>query len=223
MNIAVNFMVPVVFLTDGYIANGAEPWRIPSMEELEPIKVEHLTERNHEDGYLPYKRDAKLKRPWAIPGTPGLEHRLGGIEKADVTGHVSYDPDNHEYMVKLRARKVAQVADFIPEQEVDGPDSGEVLVISWGGTYGAVRTAARELQAEGKSVAHAHLRFLNPFPRNLGDIISQFKQVLVPELNMGQLRMLLRDKYLVDAKGLNKIKGKPFLVSEVVEAIEELL
>lgn len=223
MKIAVNFMVPVVFLTDGYIANGAEPWRIPEMSELEAIKVEHPTELNGDGVYLPYKRNEKLARPWAIPGTPGLEHRVGGIEKADVTGHVSYDPDNHEYMVRLRARKVAQIADFIPEQEVDGPDSGEVLVISWGGTYGAVRTAARELQAEGKSVAHAHLRFLNPFPRNLGDIISRYKQVLVPELNMGQLRLLLRNQYLVDAKGLNKIKGKPFLVSEVVEAIEELL
>lgn len=223
MNIAVNFMVPVVFLTDGYIANGAEPWRIPTEDELKPIKVEYQTELNGEHGYLPYKRDEKLARPWAVPGTPGLEHRVGGIEKADVTGHVSYDPDNHEYMVRLRARKVASIEDFIPEQEVDGPESGDVLLISWGGTYGAVRTAARELQAAGKSVAHAHLRFLNPFPKNLGDIISRYKKVLVPELNMGQLRMLLRDKYLVDAKGLNKIKGKPFLVSEVVEAIEELL
>ena len=223
MNIAVNFMVTVVFLTDGYIANGAEPWRIPTEDELKPIKVEYQTELNGEHGYLPYKRDEKLARPWAVPGTPGLEHRVGGIEKADVTGHVSYDPDNNEYMVRLSARKVASMEDFIPEQEVDGPESGDVLLISWGDTYGAVRTAARELQAAGKSVAHAHLRFLNPFPKNLGDIISRYKKVLVPELNMGQLRMLLRDKYLVDAKGLNKIKGKPFLVSEVVEAIEELL
>ncbi|MFT4560091.1 MAG: 2-oxoglutarate ferredoxin oxidoreductase subunit alpha, partial [Planctomycetaceae bacterium] len=223
MEIAVNFMVPVVFLTDGYIANGAEPWRIPTTDELKPIKVEHQTEPNSEHGYLPYKRDEKLARPWAVPGTPGLEHRVGGIEKADVTGHVSYDPDNHEFMVRLRARKVASIEDFIPEQEVDGPDSGDVLLISWGGTYGAVRTAVRQLQTEGKAVAHAHLRFLNPFPKNLGDIISRYKKVLVPELNMGQLRMLLRDKYLVDAIGLNKIKGKPFLVSEVAEAIDELL
>jgi 2-oxoglutarate ferredoxin oxidoreductase subunit alpha len=223
MEIAVNFMVPVVFLTDGYIANGAEPWRIPTTDELKPIKVVNQTEPNSEHGYLPYKRDEKLARPWAVPGTPGLEHRVGGIEKADVTGHVSYDPDNHEFMVRLRARKVASIEDFIPEQEVDGPESGDVLLISWGGTYGAVRTAVRQLQTEGKAVAHAHLRFLNPFPKNLGDIISRYKKVLVPELNMGQLRMLLRDKYLVDAIGLNKIKGKPFLVSEVAEAIDELL
>lgn len=222
MRIAVNFMVPVVFLSDGYVANGAEPWRIPELSELRPIKIDHPTELNGENGFLPYKRDKNLVRPWVKIGTPGLEHRVGGIEKADGSGHVSYDPDNHEAMVRIRAAKIAGIADFIPEQEVVGPESGEVLVISWGGTFGAVRTAARELQAEGKSVSHCHLRFLNPFPKNLGDIISRFEKVLVPELNMGQLRMLLRDRYLVDAKGLNKIKGKPFLVSEVVDAINEM-
>jgi 2-oxoglutarate ferredoxin oxidoreductase subunit alpha len=223
MRIAVEFMVPVVFLTDGYVANGAEPWRIPELSELKPIRINHPTELNGDGEFLPYKRDENLVRPWARIGTPGLEHRIGGIEKAANTGHVSYDPDNHEAMVRVRAAKVAGIADHIPEQEVDGPESGEVLAISWGGTFGAVRTAARELQAEGKSVSHAHLQYLNPFPRNLGDIISRFQKVLVPELNLGQLRMLLRDKYLVDAKGLNKIKGKPFLVSEVVGAISEML
>ncbi|MDA0589812.1 MAG: 2-oxoacid:acceptor oxidoreductase subunit alpha [Planctomycetota bacterium] len=224
MRIAVEFMVPVIFLTDGYVANGAEPWRIPELSELKPIEINHPTEPNGEDDvFLPYKRNEKLVRPWVKLGTPGLEHRIGGIEKAANSGHVSYDPDNHEAMVRVRAAKIDGIADYIPEQKVDGPESGEVLAISWGGTFGAVRTAARELQAEGKAVSHAHLQYLNPFPRNLGDIISRFKKVLVPELNMGQLRMLLRDKYLVDAKGLNKIKGKPFLVSEVVEAISDML
>lgn len=223
MKIAVNYMVPVVFLTDGYIANGAEPWRIPELSELEVLKIEHPTGHDGEGEFLPYKRNENMARPWVVPGTPGLEHRIGGIEKANNTGHVSYDPDNHEYMVRLRAEKVARIAESLPDQTVEGPDSGDVLVISWGGTYGAVRTACRELQAEGKAVAHAHLRFLNPFPKNLGDLIGRYKQVLVPELNMGQLRLLLRSTFLCDAKGLNKIKGKPFLVSEVVEAIEKLL
>ncbi|MBC8291074.1 MAG: 2-oxoacid:acceptor oxidoreductase subunit alpha, partial [Planctomycetes bacterium] len=177
MRIAVEFMVPVVFLSDGYVANGAEPWRIPEQSELKPIKIQHPTELNGEDDYLPYKRDENLVRPWARLGTPGLEHRVGGIEKAADSGHVSYDPDNHEAMVRVRAAKVAGIADFIPEQEIEGPESGNVLAISWGGTYGAVRTAARELQAEGKSVSHCHLRFLNPFPRNLGEIISRFEEV----------------------------------------------
>jgi len=223
MRIAVEFMVPVVFLSDGYVANGAEPGRIPDQSELKPINVQHPTELNGDGEYLPYKRDENLVRPWVQVGTPAMEHRVGGIEKAADSGHVSYDPENHEAMVRIRAEKVERISEFLPEQEIEGPESGDVLVISWGGTYGAVRTAARELQAEGKSVSHCHLRFLNPFPRNLGDIISRFDKVLVPELNMGQLRMLLRDKYLVDAQGLNKIQGKPFLVSEVVNAISEML
>ncbi len=223
MRISVEFMLPVIFLSDGYIANGAEPWRIPTVEELSPITVSHPAESNSENGYLPYKRDEKHARPWAKIGTPGLEHRVGGLEKADVTGHVSYDPDNHQHMIKLRAEKVANVANFIPEQEVDGPDSGDLLVVSWGGTFGAVRTAVREVQAAGQSVAHCHLRYVNPMPRNVGDILKRFKKVLVPELNMGQLRLLLRSEFLVDAQGLNKLKGKPFLVSEVVNAINDTL
>jgi len=221
--ISVEFMVPVIFLTDGYIANGAEPWRIPEVDSLPKINVRHQTELNGDGQYLPYKRDDKLVRPWAKPGTPGLEHRVGGLEKSDPTGNVSYDPDNHEAMIRRRAQKVAGIADSIPEQEVDGAQSGDLLVVSWGGTYGAVRTACRQAAQEGKSVGHAHLRYLNPFPKNLGEILSRFDKVLVPELNMGQLRLLLRNEFLVDARGFNKIKGKPFLVSEVVDAINGML
>ena len=221
--ISVEFMVPVIFLTDGYIANGAEPWRIPEVESLPKIEVNYQTELNGDGEYLPYKRNEKLVRPWAKPGTPGLEHRVGGLEKSDPTGNVSYDPDNHEAMIRRRAQKVAGIADYIPEQEVDGAQSGDLLVISWGGTYGAVRTACRQAVAEGKSVGHVHVRYVNPFPKNLGEIISRFDKVLVPELNLGQLRLLLRNEFLVDAQGFNKIKGKPFLVSEVVDAINEQL
>ncbi|MHC4876216.1 MAG: 2-oxoacid:acceptor oxidoreductase subunit alpha [Planctomycetota bacterium] len=222
--LSVEFMVPVVFLTDGYIANGAEPWRIPDPETLPQVDVQHLTEPNGDDGeFFPYKRNDKLVRPWAKPGTPGLEHRVGGLEKSDPTGNVSYDPENHEAMIHKRAAKVAGIADYIPEQEVDGAQSGDLLVISWGGTYGAVRTACRQAAADGRSVGHAHVRYLNPFPKNLGEIISRFDKVLVPELNMGQLRILLRNEYLVDAQGFNKIKGKPFLVSEIVDAINKTL
>lgn len=223
MRISVEFMLPVVFLSDGYIANGAEPWRIPDVDDLHRISISHPAGSNSDNGYLPYKRDEKHARPWAKVGTPGLEHRVGGLEKADVTGHVSYDPDNHEHMIKLRAEKVANIANYIPEQELDGPDSGDLLLVSWGGTFGAVRTAAHEAQAAGKSVAHCHLQYVNPMPRNIGDILKRFKKVLVPELNMGQLRLLLRSEFLIDAKGLNKVKGKPFLVSEVVNAINETL
>ena len=224
MRLAVEFMTPVFLLSDGYIANGAEPWLIPDLSELEPIKYSHLKEPNGEDGkVLPYLRDERLVRPWAIPGTPGLEHRVGGLEKAEETGNVSYDPDNHEHMTKTRAAKIAGIADHIPEQVVEGPESGDLLVISWGGTYGSVRSAVLKAQAVGKSVALAHLRYLNPFPRNLGDIIKRYKKVLVPELNAGQLLYMLRATYLVDAQGLNKIKGKPFLISEVLEAIEKTL
>ncbi len=223
MRIAVNFMTPVLLLSDGYIANGAEPWRIPAISELKPIRVEHVTELNGDGEYLPYKRDENLVRPWAVPGTPGLEHRIGGLEKSDVTGHVDYSPTNHHHMTEVRAAKVAGVADFIPEQEIEGPDSGKVLVVSWGGTYGSVRTAVRRLIERGESVAHCHLRYLNPFPKNLGTIVSNFERVWVPELNAGQLSLMLRAEFLVDAVGYNKIQGKPFLVNELVEQIESIL
>ncbi len=223
MRIATEFMCPVIFLSDGYIANGAEPWRIPKIEDLPRLKIEHPTQVNSDRGYLPYLRNAKLARPWAIPGTPGLEHRIGGLEKKDGTGNIDYSPANHQHMVMTRARKVANVADTIPEQTVEGPDRGKLLVISWGGTYGAVRTAVQQVQREGQSVAHTHLRYINPFPKNLGDLLNRYEKVLVPELNCGQLRLLLRNQYLVDCQGLNKIQGKPFLVSEVVNAIESTL
>ena len=223
MRIAVEFMVPVIFLSDGYIANGAEPWRIPKTTDLKPIKVKHPTERNSPDGFLPYKRDDRYVRPWALLGTPGLEHRIGGLEKADVTGNVEYSPTNHQHMTDIRHAKVAGIADFIPEQEVEGPETGDLLVISWGGTYGTVRTAVRQVLADGKQVAHCHLRYMNPFPRNLEKILRSYRKVLVPELNRGQLRFLLRNDFLVDARGLNKIQGKPFLVSEVAQAIRSEL
>lgn len=223
--IAVEFMTPVFFLSDGYIANGAEPWRIPKLDELKPLVIHHPTETNAEDNgqFLPYKRDGRGVRPWAVPGTPGLEHRIGGLEKADITGNVNYSPSNHAHMTTTRAAKVAGIADYIPEQTVEGPERGELLVVSWGGTYGSVRTAVRQFLAEGRSVAHAHLRYLNPFPRNLGQILQSYDKVLVPELNLGQLRLLLRAEYLVDAVGLNKVQGKPFLVSEIAEKINSLL
>jgi 2-oxoglutarate ferredoxin oxidoreductase subunit alpha len=221
--IAVEFMTPVILLSDGYIANGAEPWRIPKLSELKPIKITHPAERNSPDGFLPYKRDENLVRPWALLGTPGLEHRVGGLEKSDVTGNVDYSPSNHQHMTNVRAKKVANIANFIPEQEVEGPAAGDLLVVSWGGTFGSVRTAVRHCIKQGRSVAHTHLRYLNPFPRNLGKILQSYNRVLVPELNNGQLSQLLRSQFLVNAAGFNKVQGKPFLVTELVSAIEAKL
>jgi 2-oxoglutarate ferredoxin oxidoreductase subunit alpha len=230
VRLAVQFMTPVIFLSDGYLANGSEPWRIPDMKDLPPIEVKHPRSKpqpaghanGHANGeFLPYLRDSRLVRPWAVPGTPGFEHRVGGIEKRDGTGNIDYAPDNHQHMVRTRAQKVANVADAVPEQDVFGKDKGRLLVLSWGGTYGAVRAATEHLQADGKSVSHAHLRYLNPFPKNLGDVLQRFDRVLIPELNSGQLLMLVRAKYLVDAKGYNKVQGKPFLVGELVQQFSE--
>ena len=228
VRIAVEFMTPVVFLSDGYIANGSEPWNIPKFSDLKKIEVTHPTGRpagveGSPDDFLPYLRNDKGARPWAIPGTPGLEHRIGGLEKADVTGNVDYSPGNHHKMVMNRINKVAGIANHIPLQTVEGPESGDLLVISWGGTYGAIRTAVLQSIAAGKSVAHTHLRYMNPFPRNLGDIVKKYRKVLIPELNSGQLRLLIRGNFLVDAVGFNKVQGKPFLVSEVVRKIDEIL
>jgi 2-oxoglutarate/2-oxoacid ferredoxin oxidoreductase subunit alpha len=236
VRIAVEFMTPVLFLTDGYIANGAEPWRIPKFSELKPISITHpagkptngagssdMGEGNGEATFLPYLRNEKGARPWALPGTPGLEHRIGGLEKSDVTGNVDYSPANHHQMVMNRLNKVAGIANHIPPQTVEGPSSGKLLVISWGGTYGAIRTAVNDCVNQGKSVALAHLRYLNPFPKNLGEIIQKYENVLIPELNSGQLRLLIRARYLKDAQGLNKIQGKPFLVSEITKKIDEIL
>lgn len=222
--IAVKYMTPVMLLSDGYIANGSEPWKIPDASAMRPIPVTHPPERADDDEpFMPYARDEYLARPWAIPGTKGLMHRVGGLEKEDVTGNVSYDPDNHEHMVRTREAKIAGIAADIPNLEVMGPDRGKLLVLSWGGTYGTCLTAVRQCQQAGYSVAHAHLRYLHPFPLNLEKVLSRYDRVLIPELNSGQLRMLVRAKYLVDAAGFNKIKGRPFAVSEVVERIEQIL
>ncbi len=219
--LAVEFMTPVMLLSDGYIANGAEPWRIPKSADLPKLTITHPTEPNDGDKYLPYLRNEKLARPWALPGTPGLQHRIGGLEKQDRTGNVSYDPDNHQKMIHIRAKKVADIANHIPLQEVTGPKSGDLLVLSWGGTYGACTTAVERCRRQGLSVAHAHLRYLNPLPRNLGELLTSYRRVLIPELNLGQLRMIVRSTYLVDARGYNKVMGKPFSVAEVVEVIKE--
>jgi 2-oxoglutarate ferredoxin oxidoreductase subunit alpha len=217
-------MTPVFLLTDGYIANGAEPWKIPALSALKPITVSHPTQPNgNGEEYLPYLRNERLTRSWAIPGTPGLEHRLGGLEKQNRTGNVSYDPENHQAMTEIRRRKVQNIAETIPLQEVDGPDSGDLLVVSWGGTFGAVRTACSQARKQGKSVSHCHLRYINPFPKNLGALLKQFKRVLVPELNAGQLWLILRGLFLVDAISFSKVKGKPFLVSELTRKIDEVL
>ena len=223
--IAIQHMTPVIFLSDGYIANGAEPWKFPKTEDLLPIEVKFKTELGHgEEKFQPYLRDEKLVRPWAIPGTPGLEHRIGGLEKQNITGNVSYDPENHQLMVKIREEKVEKITDYIPAQKLDsGPEKGELLVLGWGSTYGAIKSAVAELQHEGYAVAHAHLRHLRPFPKNLGEILKNFRQVLIPEINNGQLIKIIRDKYFVDAKAYNKIMGVPITKTELVMKIREML
>ena len=222
--IAVKYMVPVILLSDGYLANGAEPWRIPDAASIPAIPAKFAKERNSPNGYLPYKRDPQtLARPWAVPGTAGLEHRVGGLEKQDVTGNINYEPLNHENMVRIRAAKVAAVAQDIPDVEPLGDAQGDLLVIAWGSTHGAITAAVKSQLAEGRKIGHVHLRHLNPLPSNLGDVIKRYKQVLVPELNMGQLLWLLRAKYLVDAVGLNKIQGRPFKQTEIEQKIEEML
>lgn len=223
--IAIQHMTPVIFLSDGYIANGSEPWKFPSVADLHPIHVQFKKDLGFdEEKFQPYLRDERLVRPWAIPGTPGLEHRIGGIEKQNVTGNVSYDPENHQLMVKIRQEKVDKIADHIPDQKLDsGPSSGKILVLGWGSTYGAIKSAVAELQAEGHSVSHAHIRYLRPFPKNLGEILKNFEHVLIPEINNGQLIKIIRDQYLVDAKGYNKIMGVPITKGELVERIKEML
>ncbi len=219
--IALEHMVPVFFMSDGYLANGSEPWKYPQDEDLKEINVKfELPVNGEEKVYLPYARDERYVRSWAIPGTKGIEHRVGGLEKEDLTGNVSYDPDNHEKMVYLRRNKVEKIADFIPLQDLDsGEENGDVLVLGWGSTYGSIRTAVGELRQEGLNVSHAHLRYLNPFPRNLGELISGFRQVLVPEINDGQLVRMIRDQFMIPAAGINKIKGRPFGVDELKDEI----
>jgi 2-oxoglutarate/2-oxoacid ferredoxin oxidoreductase subunit alpha len=217
--IALKYMVPVIVLSDGYLANGAEPWRLPTPEELPEIPV-HF----HEDpnGFLPYSRDPQtLARPWAVPGTPGIEHRIGGLEKQDGTGNVNYEPLNHEKMVRIRAAKVEAVGQDVPDVVPAGDPDGDLLIVGWGSTYGSITAALRARRAAGRRVGHVHLRYLNPLPRNLGDVLKRYKKIVVAEMNLGQLLWVLRAKYLVDAEGLNKIQGKPFKVAEIEAKIEE--
>lgn len=224
VRIAVQHITPVILLSDGYIANGAEPWKFPQSDDLPEINVRFKQHLSEGEVFQPYSRDEKMVRPWAVPGTPGLEHRIGGLEKEDITGNVSYEPENHQKMVKIRQEKIDRIAEYIPDQEIDnGPAEGKILVIGWGSTYGAIKSAVAELLTEGESVSHVHIRYLRPFPKNLGEIIRNFNTILVPELNNGQLIKIIRDKFLVDAKGLNKIKGLPFTRKEIAEAIRELL
>jgi 2-oxoglutarate ferredoxin oxidoreductase subunit alpha len=224
VQIAIEHMTPVILLTDGYIANGAEPWRFPEAKSLPEIKPPFIKQANDGDRFLPYLRDERGVRPWALPGQPGLQHRIGGIEKQDRTGNISYEPKNHELMVRLRAEKVARIADrFKPIRLDSGPADGDVIIVGWGSTYGAIRTAALEMQAEGHSVAHVHIRHLFPFNKGLGPLLKKYKQVLVPEMNSGQLRQMLRAEFLVDAQGLNKIQGLPFTSAEIKEAVLNLM
>ena len=222
VRIAITHMVPVIIMSDGYLGNGAEPWQIPDVKDFGPIKVEHAQAKDGED-FQPYARNEQHVRPWAVPGTPGVEHRLGGLEKEDLTGDVCYDENNHQLMTELRRDKVLAVADDLPELEVEGDDEGELLVLGWGGTYGAITTAVTRAREKGLDVSAAHLRSLSPFPKNLPEVLGRFKKVLIPELNDGQLRLLIRGKFLVDARGLNKVQGKPFLVEEIEQAIGLML
>ncbi len=223
--ISLQHMVPVMFLSDGYIANGAEPWMFPKAEDLPNISVNFKTGLGDDEvKFQPYKRDEKLARPWAVPGTKGLEHRIGGLEKQDITGNVNYEPDNHEHMVKTRQAKVDLIANYIPDQQIDtGATKGKVLVLGWGSTFGSIKSAVIELIHEGHQVSHAHLRYLRPFPKNLGEILSGFDTILIPEINNGQLIKIIRDVFFVDAKGYNKIKGTPITKGELMEEIKKYL
>ncbi len=222
--ISIEHMIPVFFMSDGYIANGAEPWQFPKAADLPAIQTHFATPGARENPYLPYQRDERLVREWAIPGMENLQHRIGGLEKEDLTGNVSYDPENHEKMVRIREEKVERIAHFIPDLEIDnGPEEGDVLVLGWGSTYGAIKTAVVQLLEENKGVAHAHLRYLNPFPKNLEQVMRRYKTVLIPEMNRGQLLPILRGKYLIDAKGLNKVKGVPFTAAEIKAEVKRLI
>jgi 2-oxoglutarate/2-oxoacid ferredoxin oxidoreductase subunit alpha len=224
VRIALEHMTPVMVLFDGYLANGSEPWKLPNVDDLKPIGNHVATKNNNPDGgFLPYVRDEKtLARQWAIPGTPGLEHRVGGLEKQALTGNVSYDPENHENMCKVRAEKVARIADFVPEQEVFGSEEG-LLVLAWGSTYGAIRQAVIRANKEGKKVAHAHIRHLNPFPKNLESLCKGYEKILIPEMNLGQLSKRIRSEFFIDSTELHKVQGQPFKVSEITSAIDNLL
>ena len=223
--IAVKYMTPVMLLTDGYLANGSEPWIVPDIKELPPIDVKFADESNIVDGqFMPYLRNKDtLARPWAKPGTENLEHRIGGIEKEDVTGNVNYDPENHHFMVKTRALKVQNIANELPPTDVFGEKSGDLLILSWGGTQGACRSATEALVNDGKKVSHIHLRWINPLPNDLGELLIKFKHVLIPEINLGQLIKIIRAEYLIDAIGLNKVKGKPISSAEIQDNVKKIL
>jgi 2-oxoglutarate ferredoxin oxidoreductase subunit alpha len=223
IRIATQYRTPVFLLSDGYLANGSEPWRLPEVAELPDLTVQFATEPNGEDGqFLPYLRDPQtLARPWAVPGTAGLEHRIGGIEKADRTGNISYDPDNHDFMVRTRAAKVAGVA--VPDLEVDADSSARVLVLGWGSTYGPIGAAVRRVRRAGHSIAQAHLRHLNPFPANLGEVLGRYERVVIPEMNMGQLAMLVRARYLVDAISVTQVRGMPFRAADLADMLQGLV
>jgi 2-oxoglutarate ferredoxin oxidoreductase subunit alpha len=222
--IAITYMTPVLLLSDNQIANGSEPWLLPDVSEIPEIEVGFVTKANGPDGtFLPYMRNVEtFARPWAVPGTPGLEHRIGGLEKEAISGNVSYDPANHQLMTDTRAWKVANIANDIPQLEVNGDEDADVLVLGWGSTYGTIRAAARRVRLDGRKVATAHLRYLNPMPNNLGDVLRSFDKILIPELNTGQLLKVIRAEYLLDAVGLNKVAGEPFKVSEIAEKIMEM-
>ncbi|MGD2101592.1 MAG: 2-oxoacid:acceptor oxidoreductase subunit alpha, partial [Acidimicrobiia bacterium] len=222
--IAITYMTPVILLSDNYVANGSEPWLLPDVDEIPPIEAEFATQPNGPDGtFLPYMRNVDtFARPWAVPGTPGLEHRVGGLEKEAISGNVSYDPANHQLMTDTRGWKVANIANDIPQLEVDGDTDADVLVLGWGSTFGSIRAAARRARLDGAEVATAHLRHLNPLPNNLGDVLRSYDAILIPELNTGQLLKLIRSEYLIDAVGLNKVAGEPFKVNEIADKITEM-
>jgi 2-oxoglutarate ferredoxin oxidoreductase subunit alpha len=220
VRIAVTYRTPVILLSDTFLANSSEPWKLPDVDTLPTIEPRFATEPNHDDGFMPYLRDEKLARPWAVPGTPGLEHRIGGLEKEDVTGNISYDAENHERMTHLRQAKVDMIAGDIPPLELDDPTgSAEVLVLSWGSAFGPVKAGVRRVRAAGKEVAFAHLIHMNPFPQNTGEVVRRYRRVLIPETNLGQLAMLIRAKFVIDAKAVTKVEGRPFFAHEIEDEI----
>jgi len=225
VRIATKFMTPVILLSDGYLANNIDPWKIPDIKEIPSLKIEHPKRISIEasNNFLPYLRDENFARPWAIPGIKGLEHRIGGLEKENKTGNVSYDPENHELMVKLRAKKIEKISENIPFQNVEGPTQGDLLILSWGSTHGAVQSATEQMRLQGYSVANTNLRYINPFPRNLGEILSSYNKILIPELNRGQLKFLIQTRYPIETIGLNKTQGRPFFIREIREKIKSIL
>jgi 2-oxoglutarate ferredoxin oxidoreductase subunit alpha len=218
--LALTHMTPVILLTDGYLGNGAEPWRVPHASELPEIKVSFET---NPEGFMPYSRDENLVRPWAIPGTPGLEHRIGGLEKENITGNVCYIPENHQLMCELRAKKIKAIENDIPLAEVEGPESGNLLVVGWGSTYGAITAARENLLSQGYNFSRVHLKYLNPLPKNIGGILKKFKHILVPEMNLGQLSRILKMEFVVDCESLSKIQGLPFKATEIEKRVKEIL